>query len=373
MKIGIITIHKSTVNYGACLQCYALWKYLTDKGHQCEIIDLLRPIHKGYIYTSKDKISLSCRLKAGIKRILDLPADYRLSERTKLIENFNKQISYSKTYRNPKELCQNPPDYDAYISGSDQIWNPYMPFNNEPYLLSFVPKGKKKIAYASSFAVESIPLAHKETYAKLLAQYDSLSTREQSGKQIIHDLIRKDTPVVLDPTFLISSQKWIEMTNNMCPISAGYILAYCLNANPILMEHVKEIARLTNLKIILIIADKQIIHDKHIRQLTDVAPLEWLGIIRNAQLVITSSFHGTVFAMQFGTPFFTYISPKNKTNDRIITLLKRFNLESHIITNESSFIKNKIMENASFNYDTFKELLDMKVRQSQQYLIDALK
>ena len=120
MKIGIITIHKSEVNYGACLQCYALWKYISNLGHDCEVIDLLRPSQSGYHYRLGTLKGLKAFLVFGVKlsftKMLAILRDKQVRRRINRYRDFNNAIKYSSTYDSPSKIDKRPPIYDIYIS-----------------------------------------------------------------------------------------------------------------------------------------------------------------------------------------------------------------------------------------------------------------
>ena len=154
-RVGIITIHHSP-NYGACLQSYALYKYIVQQGAYCEIIDVHRPIHSDYIYEKRyssyrnNQFKPSVRIRKALKNIIKkvLGRETVVKQFTSPIseqrfKEFNSIIKYSQTYNRLSDLKKNPPVYDLYISGSDQLWNPAQPYCLEPYFLTFVPDGKR--------------------------------------------------------------------------------------------------------------------------------------------------------------------------------------------------------------------------------------
>ena len=377
MKIGIVTIHKSTVNYGACLQCYALWKYLQQMGHEVEVIDLLRPVLNGYKF-SRNKSGLRqfyrLRIIAGIRHYINILSNKSYRRRIKSYDDFNNIISYSKTYRNHEEITKRPPIYDIYLSGSDQIWNPYMPFNNLPYLLSFVSSDKQKIAYASSFAVNSIPSECIETYKTLLSQYTSLSTRENGGRDIVYNLLNKKIPVVLDPVFLLSKDAWDNIRDKTYCVNENYVLLYSLHINQELIHHGKKIANETGCKLYVVTAG---FYDNKssdgIEFLTDVGPTQWLNLIYNAKLFLTNSFHGTAFAIILKKPFISCIDKGSKMNDRIITLLCKLGFEDHLLDVESlSEDNNDLFAKAHRFTKINEELLRKEIELSNNYLNEAI-
>jgi len=379
-KIGIITIQNPPENYGASLQCYALWKYLSSLGFECEVINLLRPWSKEYIRSSKDTpvtkriFFLNVKEKLltffGIKRT----KQYIDLEHEKRFKNFNHKIQYSKTYYSVDELYSNPPMYDVYISGSDQIWNPNMPFVNEPYFLTFAPEKSIKISYASSFAIEILPENIKKNYAKWLSNYNYITVREQSGCRIVEELINKKVSVALDPSFLITPEEWGQLAKDV-RLSKPYVFVYCLHYNSTLIKIAKNIANEHNWDIVLIISERKRVMEDNVNQITNAGPEEWLGWLKGAEYVITTSFHGTVFSMLFGVNFLTVIEKKSTTSDRIKTLLSIFNLIHHLVELDFNEVEVGIIENIKsleFNYNVFKKKLNQKRTESLNYLINSI-
>lgn len=372
MKIGIITIHKSEVNYGACLQCYALWKFISNLGYECEVIDLLRPSLSGYHYKLHSvkglKAFLILDVKLTFNKILATLRDTQFKIRINRYREFNNIIKYSSAYRSSSTIEANPPMYDIYISGSDQIWNPNMAFDNKPYLLSFVPYGKKKIAYASSFGVEAIPNIQKHIYSDLLSKYEHISTRENSGQKIIRNLTNRDVPVILDPVFLLSVEDWEKVIDKTYKIDYDYILVYSLHKNKDLINKATQLATHLNCKVILINADYNVHDSPNVYQLRDVGPKQWLNLINNARLFLTNSFHGTAFSIILNTPFMTWVKSASKTNDRIYSLLSSLNLEDHIIESSSSIEKVSIV----LEKNEANVLLEKRRQESIDYLVNAI-
>ena len=369
MKIGIITIHKSEVNYGACLQCYALWRYVTAMGHDCEVIDLLRPSHIGYKFKFRQSSikPLFILLKLRITRLLAMLKDKQIRLRERRYREFNNQVKYSPTFRSAKELSDNPPLYDIYVSGSDQIWNPNMTFEHEPYMLSFAPAGKKRIAYASSFGVQQLPEAVKETYRTYLSSYEHISTREQSGSHLVKEITGREVPVVLDPVFLLSADEWTAVACEDSTIDGDYLLVYSLRDNPRLLSLAMGQAKRMGCKVVLVNADYNVCTTSGVLQLRNVGPRQWLGLIRHTRLFITDSFHGTAFAIIFGTRFLTCVTPLAKTNDRIYTLLSNLGLQGNIIS-VSTPLDAIPLPTSIYYQPQLKALID----RSKQYLAIAL-
>lgn len=339
MKIGIITIHNSP-NYGACLQSYALYKYINMNGGDVEIIDLHRPIEfDDYIPSAK---YVRCRKpimtwKMRIKRMLGLykvnvDANKYSPFALKKFENFNSEISLSKPYRSIDELYATPPKYDLYITGSDQVWNPTQNYCLEPYFLTFVAEGQgKKISYASSIGINDLTIKEKSLFKKWLSSYDAISIREKQGKVLLQSFINRDIKQVPDPTFLLSMDFWREMAIRP-QFNEKYILLFTLRFSPILLKYCLELSKESNLRLIVLSQIQPDVEGDSYIAIKDAGPKEFIGYIKYAEMVITDSFHCTVFSIILGTSnFYTYISPYNKRGSRIIDLLESFSLLDHLL------------------------------------------
>lgn len=337
-KIGIITIQKSEVNYGACLQSYALWKSISIMGNYCEIIDLLRPDQNCYIpsrlfpeklkkKTFRQKIAIWVFRFKHRKEVRYIN-DHLKRERFREFYNI---INYSHVYRSVDDLYVNCPLYDLFITGSDQVWNPTMPFINEPYFLNFVASGIKKISFASSFGIDKLPSEVEEKYKQWLDQYDSVSVREESGAHIMETLGCKRPRVVLDPVFLLSLSDWQKETKSIEGLKPnGYVFLYMLHYDKDLVQEARKIADSKNLPVYMVLSEDKKIIKPSVTQLLGIGPREWLWLIDNAAAVVTSSFHGTAFCLIFKKPFAVFVKEGNAKNTRITNLLTRFGLSKHL-------------------------------------------
>lgn len=367
MKIGIVTIHNSP-NYGACLQSYALYKYLEQQGHDVEIIDLHRPIanedyvpSKKYIASRVPKKSNSAKFKTWVKQILGVKhttASLYSEEALAKFEEFNSVINLSRPYKGIDELYDNPPIYDLYISGSDQLWNPTQAYCIEPYFLTFVPKGQgKKISFATSIGITDLRENEKENFKKWLESYDSISVREKQAQNLLQELMpNKKIEQVADPTFLLSPDYWKKLA--VTPKTKGYILMFTLKHNPTILDYCLKIGNESGLRVVVLGQIQPDCIDDSYEAVKDAGPKEFIGYIANAEMVITDSFHCTVFSLIMGAKnFYTYIAPTNKRGSRIVDLLKTYNLEKHLLPKSLDLPYNDLLLNAinRFNVVSFME------------------
>lgn len=349
-KIGIVTIHNST-SYGASLQAFALCKFIEQSGYSCEIIDLRRPCHVDYISSEQYKPysvchskSLKKRFKTFIRRLFHRQSASELfalqhkeviALRQSRFGAFNASVRLSRPYFSINDLYQNPPEYDIYISGSDQIWNPAQPYCLAPYFLSFVKNKGKKIAYASSIGLSKIPSAVEGDFKRWLGDYDKIMVREVEAKAIVESLIHKHVSVVLDPTYLLGAAYWQSVARKPA-IREKYIFCFTLNYNELLLNYSYKIAMEKGLLLVILGHSEKDTQSNKFISILDAGPLEWLGWIQNAELVLTDSFHGTVFSTLLARNFATYIASKSARGSRITHLLSLLGLSSHLLSQELS-------------------------------------
>ena len=339
MKIGIITIHKSP-SYGACLQSFALWKYISSEGVDCEIIDLHRPTHidfkksDRFLPMRQEHLTFKVKVLTELFKLKDkLLAKVHLSPLEKKYNQFNEEIKYSKVYKGVDELYANPPSYDLYVTGSDQVWNPQQAYCIEPYFLTFVNNGGKKISYAASIGLKDLLSEEKEKFAQWLESYDAIGVREKSAQELLTSFMNKPTTLVLDPTFLLDKESWLK--ESVLPaVNDSYILLFSLFTPSNILNFAKRIAEESDKRLIILAPNRKEIGNGGIL-VNDAGPREVLGYFYQADMVITDSFHGTVFSMimEAGN-FFSYIAPNNRRGSRIVDLLSLFQLEDHLLSPE---------------------------------------
>lgn len=382
MKVGIITIHKSN-NYGACLQSYALWKYISSLGCDCEIIDLHRPIHPDFIPSKKyvrlrtGKPNLFRRALLFIKHRIRrekakcvVPFSWSPELKTKFTE-FNSQIKLSRPYRSIDELYEMPPDYDVYVSGSDQIWNPKMPYCIEPYFLTFVNNDGRKISYASSVGIASLLPKEKEKYRQWLSSYDFISVRERTGVDLLQQITGLNVEQVCDPTMLLYKEQW-ELHKKPITIRKKYILLFSLVYDKEAVDSCIKLAEDSGCELIYLSVKLPLGDVRKYTVVTNAGPGEWLSYIQNAELIITDSFHGTVFSIILQTKnFYSYVMKGSKNGSRIINLLSAFGMDSHLIRKFPMDSYDVLMGNG-IDYHAVESVLEHERERCADYLKKAL-
>ena len=353
-KIALVTCYFQH-NYGSQLQALATQMICDKMGWPNETIciDGLKPeINRAkYRYflsrildinTIKDKMSTVRKVFA---KKTNPEYAQNLTVRDRLFSSFAvDQFRLSQVFHSKVELSAHASDYSAFIVGSDQLWLPSN-ISADYYTLNFVPDGigVRKIAYATSFGVSALPKKQAGLAKEFLPKLDSIMVREESGKKLVKKLIGKEVPVVCDPTLLFSAEDWAEVLPSSKRIQEPYILCYFLGNNPEQREWAKKLAKETNLKLAqLPNLDEYIKTDEGFADypLYDVSPLDFVAMIRDAEFVLTDSFHCTVFSILHQKKFFSFRRYSNdsavSTNGRLYSLLSSFGLSDRMLTSEES-------------------------------------
>ena len=344
-RIGILTIHNSP-NYGACLQAYALYSYLSQQpGVDCEMIDLHRPHEKGYIPSKRFKPyrqvqqSMWKRIKGWLRKIVEKKNgshDLYSAEAKPKFKDFNKCIKLSQPYWSIEKLYTCPPDYDIYVTGSDQVWNPTQPYCLEPYFLTFAPKGRKKVSYASSIAVTELTEDERRDFQHWLSDYDIISVRERHARQLLASFVSRPVALVADPTFLLDAKIWKALAVNP-QRQSPYILLFTLDYDVDLLRFALRISRESGLRLIYLNQLLPMLNDVDCVAIRDAGPKDFLGYIAHADMVITNSYHATVFSIILeAKSFYTYIAGYNQRGSRITDLLETFGLQQHLLQQDLS-------------------------------------
>lgn len=386
--VGIMTSEESFLNnYGAVLQGYALQKIVTELGYDCKIIR-----YKGYgkkrkFGWIKDIIKKILRIdnknlllkKQKSEKINDIIKrnEKNISLRTAKFLSFqNEKISFYSNERFTWEtIKKNVPKFDIYICGSDQIWNPIFHGGicDRGYFLDFVPKAKKRIAYAPSLGTDFLPKSCKRQMKKLINKMSAVSVREKNGAELLSELMCRKIENVLDPTLLLSKDEWLKLSKMPNLYVKEYILCYRFSDNYNTLQTVKDISIKTGIPIISIPISPIAMDDPFIN-LYDVGPCEFIALINNAKLVCTDSFHATVFSFITDTPFLTFLrenyeNKMNSMNSRIYSLLENLELTNRIVNKSDDIDYEKIF---FADYSKGKKKILLEKQKSISFLKDNL-
>lgn len=327
-KIGILTMHR-VYNFGSVLQAFALQKVIERLGYDCKLIDYQYPnrIHP----TDKDNKSKLLKRVRCIMSIIHGRPDKKMRIG---IDSFRINfLGLSEYYSDYESLHNNPPSFDTYVLGSDQTWNIRHIARDDSFLLSFVKKGRK-ISYASSAARKNIPQDYYKVFKNFLSQFDAISVREKNTQSLIECLVGIKPPILLDPTLLLASQDWhqIAMKSKFKVKKSPYILVYVLRYSfypyPLVTEVIRKLYEKYRYHMVLIrYSMRERLGLRDYENLYEgIAPEDFVDLFENSSFVVTTSFHGTAFAINFNKPFYS-IYDSESDDDRIRSLLNQLNLQ----------------------------------------------
>lgn len=331
MKVGIITIY-NVPNFGSVLQAYATQKVLEALGHDAEIIQ--------YVYPNK----LQKKTLKNIKSLIYfLTAKYGIVSQQrkslKLKQFRHSKFNFTKPFLSYSELkLYNWDHYDALIVGSDQVWNTRFTNGEPAFLLSFAPDNKKRFSIASSFSSDKVDAKFELLFRNELIKFSAISVREKEGRTIIRNQlgINKDVFICLDPTLLINRQDWLchfpSSRKQTKPYILYYMWAYAFDPRPFINNVVSYFVKKTKIDIVIALegAPKHYIDGIHYINKEDSTIPEFLELFANASLVITSSFHGTAFAINMGIPLVSVV-PNNGKDSRQSNLLNMVGASNCIV------------------------------------------
>lgn len=329
MKAGVITFH-SAHNFGATLQTWALQRVLKNYKIEASVINYHPAIIDDLYNPLKGKYGMERRIAKFKLRRQNPRSLERYNNYTSFIKkNFN-LIGDFNTYEELKAADLN---LDAYIVGSDQVWNSEHIGGFDPaYFLDFVKPGPLKISYAASIGRDYILPIYHEQIKNSLKSFTSISVREKSAKKPVKALTKKEVDIVLDPTLLLPREEY-NAIKTIPNIKGKYIFVYMMEHNPEVVAFANRVSTATGLPIVQRRPNK--IFKNEIASCYTSAPGDFLGLIENAEYVITNSFHGTVFSIIYETPFVSLLH--SNTGSRTVDLLKALNLESHLLYNPADF------------------------------------
>lgn len=374
MKIAIISLPLS-YNYGGYLQCFALMETLRKMGHEVFFLQRENGVTQSFFKLLTDNI------KSGLERFglgeivyfLEIKTNMGLYYKTKNFRAFVKKYignispilkdtEYTKKYCEKKGI-------EAYITGSDQIWRGKYSRSVNDAFLGFAPYWALKFSYAPSFGTNEWEFTKEQTVfiEHQLNSFKAVSVREMDGVKLLENNIRldKNPQIVLDPTMLLSKDRYLEISKNE-PLRNG-VLTYILNADDKKklfietfcyeqgMEHYSVINPLTN--------------TNQIAGGQGFSIEQWLAGFRDAEFVMTDSFHAVVFSIIYNKPFWVFENTE-RGNSRIYSLLSMFGCEDRFILKNDDY--NKIDWMHPIDWTKINETKDMMVNKSVEFLKMAL-
>lgn len=350
MKLGIITITQGT-NYGNRLQVYAVQQVLKKLGHESALL-----LNNTGVNSATHGIKMAIKLTLGLKQSREEFARKRSYDRFDRKYLTIDRKALDESYRKADVGSR----YDAFVCGSDQVWNPHTPYMNGIFFADF-PDVKKRISYAASFGVNEIPEKFRQKYADWIGAFDAISVREESGRELVRQLCGRGAAVLVDPTMMLDAREWMQIEEKPAHLPEGkYIFKYFLGKMDTRVEaFVEKTAKEKGLDIIDVLPEKK---EKNYR----LNPSHFVYLLHHSELVVTDSFHAVVFSMLFNKPLrvFDRVHRGINMSTRLDTLLPYFGL-THCRNNFEDW------DMKSVNYD-LHDKLEARRRESEAFLRDAL-
>lgn len=344
-NVAIITIH--SINFGNRLQNYALQESIKALGYNVHTVRRKKDLHckEAILDRMKDRLRMLLKTRKGLYMKFD-----------------RDNISFSKYSASANDVESGLEEsYDYFITGSDQVWNPFYDYIvGKSELLCFTEK-EKKISYAASFGVEDIPADKQEMFIRALKDFKAISVREKSGVNLVRSLTGNDAVVTLDPTLLLNADQYRKISRRPVSMPCGkYALLYLLGGESMVYhEYVQKNVDANSLFIYDVL---QMNKEKRIA----VGPAEFLYLLDHAEIVLTDSFHATAFSLLFRKPVITFPREGLDMSSRIVTLASTVGLESNFMDNGIFYIgKNE-------NYTEIDKLLTKARERSIEFLKEAI-
>lgn len=379
--VGIITTFRQP-NFGSVLQAFALQYIIKKMGYDVKVIDYKYPNEYHWdagLRLGCRKITLRNRL-GNIKRKIQLYLGLRKPTKMEMLNKYIKEeMQCTIFYPSKKSILKNPPIFDIYVSGSDQIWNPNTMFGDMTYMFDFAPLNRKKIAYSSSFSCDRIPQKYLMGYKTYLKHFEAIGVREKNGVKLLRETFgRNDSKLVLDPTLLLTKEEWHIYAQKTQKLSLPpkfilfYMLAYTYSPEEKMKDLLSFVQKKYNMPIVSLSKKPQGFLGDFI-QIEDscaVGNYEFLHLFEKAEIVVTSSFHGTAYALNFGKPLLALENGKSKSDDRISSLLNSVDLSTQLIFTDTELSD---VITPYYNVEDEQRKIDVLRNESLSFLNSSLK
>jgi hypothetical protein len=369
-KVGLITYHASH-NLGSLAQTYAMQYLIREKfKNNVAIIDFSN-LKQRNMYSLFPKIE---SWKNIVKNLITLISYPVLKKRYDDFQEFiDREFTRTpRSFDSFEQLKALDGEFEILVCGSDQIWNINCTDFDDAYFLGFDTKARK-VAYAVSLGGQNIINSDDvQKYRDYLADFDYISVRERNGQSWISQLTDKDVEIVADPTLLVELEKWESLVKEP-DIQGDYIFFYGVPFSPETYNAVVKIGKQLAMPVIMLDARSYIYKFNFLRGIKlykGSSPGDYFGLIKNAKLVITTSFHGTIFSTVFRKNFWTItFRETNKDDDRVGTLLDQLGMNERFIYLEDI---DKYDLTADVDYTHYENNLAPLKNKSLEFLNKAL-
>ena len=314
-KIGILTFHASH-NFGSMLQNFALQHILKNLGYSVETINFRSQVQR--YYRSGDWHAPITNWRILLRKIMLFPYRKDFTVKYNKFETFlQKDLACTVPYYTEEDVIKNLPEYDIYLAGGDQIWNPHASDFSWLYLLPFT--AEKNVSYSASLGdTPSLTPAQKEKFKQYLSDFSAVSVREESAADLLGNFIKRPS-VTLDPTLLLSSEEWVKYIDKEPLVKGDYLFVYSPYRNYSLKQAIPS--GNTMPLVLSTVPSWSFLYNKHFIKRFDTGPWDFLNLIYYSKGVVSGSFHAAVFAKLFNKPLYCIdMGPES----RIVNLENKF-------------------------------------------------
>lgn len=369
MKLGLLTFH-TAANYGAALQAYAFEKFLTDKGYDCEYINYVNASRaheycmSWHVYDclKRGKLTSAAAYMAG--------SPFMTLRKMRFDKFYRKNLRQTeKVYRNSKEAEVLNDQYDYFIVGSDQVWNPVCNGDDAAYLLDFVKDGRKRISYSPSFGMTEVDEAHEKVFCDNLKMFAHIGVRETVGQWIVKELTGREATLCLDPVLLLTKDQW----NDIMPkkkTNERFIFSYT-NRDSQTKDFFNTGYKLDGRKhyVLSRYTKPSDFVNSQVRVKYCMSPQEFLWVVNNAEMVVSASFHCIAMSIILNRQFVAITTGDEGKDERLLNLLRTLGLQ-HRVLKEGMTVEDV---NAPINYEAVNKKLEQLKQHSVDYLTNAIR
>ncbi len=365
-RIGIFSFYYRNYNFGGILQAYALTRFLnTNLRSGIRAEQVCYDSKAVGLPLAERAVRFVCRgnLRSKLQRNKKAVSEYVLPDSNEIKKNIDEfaehYIPHSDTVYDDATYLNAEQQYDCFIVGSDQVWNPIAV--RDAYLLKGVKK--PRISYAASIAAGKLKPLEKAKYRKELKHFSRISVREASAAVQLRPLTSKAVDIVVDPVFLLDRDIWMSLTNFEPRIKGKYVFIYFLSPPSEAMENVIEKYR-EEFEIVCL--EKTYVR-KEYTVIGKANPLDFLNLIRNAECVLTDSFHAIAFSVIFRTKFLVSIrqSANVDMSERIAGFLDLTDFGDKIVAGDG-------YNDGAYDFDKADRGLSKMIQHSKRFLEEAL-
>lgn len=361
-NVAIISLYYNNKNYGGLLQAYALTKIINDLAYNAEQLCWSRDCKSQYLH--KKSYLSKCKIRKIKRFIICRFENHFIKTRNYAFKEFEVQIPHSKHIHNKINIKEYLENYDAFVIGSDQVWN--MHWFGKEYFFKDVLGTKYKFSYAASMPDTNISEEQKKFVKEALTDFNAISVREEKTAEFLSELCGRDVKQVLDPTLLHDAKQWDEIADKKV-VKGKYIFCYFLGKDKQHRKAAKEFAKKTGLKIVTLpflngVIKEDIFFGK--RRLYDISPGDFVSLIKNAEYVLTDSFHAVVFSNIYKVKYFVFNRTCIDMSERITTLLAMFETPERFIEADAEIMYSMKDKPVLINEQKFEE----KKKESLEFL-----